>query len=763
MIEPFRDQALPLAARVDDLLSRLTLREKVGQLNQRLLGWNTWSRDGSRLVTTEALDAEAARWGGIGALYGLQRSDAWSGRDESTGAGPHDAIELVAMVQERVVAASRFGIPALLVEEAPHGHQALGAQVFPTNLGAAAAWRPDLVERAAAHTARELRARGVHLALVSGLDLLRDPRWGRSEECFGEDPLLASLCTRALVRGLRSEPGLGVVLKHFAGQGAAIGGRNGSGTPIGPRELTELHLPAARAGIDEGALGVMAAYNDVDGVPCCASEELLTATLRGEWGFEGVVMADMFAIDRLMRSTDSPAAAGALALRAGVDLSMCDEAYAALEQAVEEGLAPESLVDRACRRVLSLKIRLGLLDEPEPAPSFPPPAPLPELVESTAVLLRNRLLPLAEAPRRVAVIGPNADDLDALLGDYVPPATGGMTVLDGIRALTRGADSATDGGEGHDLAGTVRYERGCDHTAPIDGGRERATAAAAEADLVVLVLGSTGVRRYDDDFQSNGAAALLGGALPEATTGEGFDAAEVELPAAQRDLVDAVAASRTPTVAVIVSGRPHGIGHVAAACDAVLYAWYPGPEGGRAIAEIILGGREPVGRLPVSLPGSSAVLPVAYNERQETTLRYVDAGAAAEFTFGGGLGFTQWALGAATASATEATPSALTDVSVTAPVWNTGTRRGTQVVQLYARARVPGLVPRRAVLLGFTRITLAPGTAEDVRVSIEPDALPGLGLAPDETGTLDLWLSVTGAGEPADPVRIRLGQGQITR
>ncbi|MGH3378874.1 MAG: glycoside hydrolase family 3 N-terminal domain-containing protein, partial [Actinoallomurus sp.] len=696
MTEPFRDPALPLAARVEDLLARLTLREKTGQLNQRLLGWNAWSRGASGLVTTEELDAEAARWGGIGALYGLQRADAWSGRDWSNGVDPQASAELASMVQERVVAASRFGIPALFVEEAPHGHQALGSQLFPTNLGAAATWRPDLIERAAAHTARELRARGAHLALVSGLDLLRDPRWGRAEECFGEDPLLASLCTRALVRGLRSEPGLGVVLKHFAGQGAAIGGRNGSGTPIGPRELAELHLPAARAGIDEGALGVMAAYNDVDGVPCCASEELLTATLRGEWGFEGVVMADMFAVDRLMRGAATPAAAAALALRAGVDLSMCDVSYTALEAAVEDGLVPEALIDRACRRVLALKVRLGLLDEPAPVPSFPPPDPVPELVESSAVLLcdRDGLLPLAYVPRRVAVIGPNADDVEALLGDYVPPLAdgAGVTVLAGIRAL----------------AGPVRHERGCEPTAAIEGGCERAAAVAAESDLVVLVLGSTGARRYDDDFQANGAARL-GGAPPIATTGEGFDAAEVELPAAQRDLVDAVTASGTPTVVVIVSGRPHGIGHVAAACDAVLYAWYPGPEGGRAIAEIVLGGREPVGRLPVSLPGSSAVLPVAYNERWETTRRYVDTEAAAEFSFGGGLGFTRWTLDAASASARRARPVELPGVSVTSVVRNTGPRRGTLVLQLYARALVPGLVPRRAVLVGFTRVTLDAG------------------------------------------------------
>jgi beta-glucosidase len=742
MTEPFRDPAQPLDVRVGDLLGRLTLREKVGQLNQRMLGWHAWSRGPAGPVTTEALDAEVERWGGLGALYGMLRADAWSGRDWSSGADPAASREVAGVVQERVLKASRLGIPALFVEEAPHGHQALGSQLFPTNLGAAASWQPDLLEGAAAHTARELRARGVHLALVSGLDILRDPRWGRSEECFGEDPLLAALCTRALVRGMAAEPGIGVVLKHFAGQGAAIGGRNSSGTPIGPRELAEVHLPAARAGIEAGAVGVMAAYNDLDGVPCVAHEGLLTATLRAEWGFDGVVMGDMFAVDRLTRGGLSLTAAGALALRAGVDLSMCDAAYALLEDAVRDGLVAESFVDRACARVLALKIRLGLLDGPAALPAFPPPEAAVELVGGSVVLLSNRvgLLPLASVPARVAVLGPNADDLGSLLGDYVPPLADGVgvSVLAGVRAL---------------LGAGVVYERGCELTAPIAGGCLRAAAAAAAADLVVLVLGSTSSRGYGDDFQANGAARL-GGVRPVATTGEGFDAAEVELPAAQRHLVDAVVSTGTPTIAVIVSGRPHGVGHVAATCDAVLYAWYPGPTGGRAIAELIFGGREPVGRLPVSLPRSSAVLPAAYNERLESTVRYVDAEAAAEFPFGAGLGYTTWALGPAAVAALSG--AGLGDLGLTAVLHNTGPRAGTQVVQLYARALVPGLVPRRAVLVGFARVVAAAGSRTEVCVRISPDAVPVLNLPPGEPAALDLWLSVTGAGEPDNAVRIAI-------
>jgi beta-glucosidase len=321
------------------------------------------------------------------------------------------------------------------------------------------------------------------------------------------------------------------------------------------------------------------------------------------------------------------------------------------------------------------------------------------------------------------VLGPNPDDLLSLLGDYVPPLRGGTTVFGAIRARILDTE----------------HEPGCGLTAPIDGGIARAVALAAMADLAVLVLGGSSVRHYDDDFADNGAAAL-GGRRPTATTGEGFDAAEVRLPLAQRELAAAVAATGTPTVAVIVSGRPQGVGSIAA--NALLYACYPGPTGGKAIADLLLGDREPTGRLPVSLPSASGVLPVAHNERMETTERYVDAEAAAEFPFGAGLGYTTWDLGETVVV------GEWPACSLAAPLTNTGPRRGSQVVQLFARALVPGLLPRKAIHLGFAHITLDPGETRDVSVAVNPDALPVLGLPAGAPAELDLWLSITGATDP---------------
>lgn len=731
---PFRDATQPLDVRADDLLARLTLREKVGQLNQSLMAWKLWNRDGDRIGFDQAFDEENERWGGLGALHSMLRADAWSGRTWANGADPVFSAELVAAAQERVMASSRFGIPALITEEAGHGHQALGARLLPTHIGMGASWRPELVEEAAAHTAAEVRARGVNLALAPGLDILRDPRWGRSEECFGEDPLLASMFVRALVRGFNSIPGLGLQLKHYAGQGAGTGGRNGSGAPIGRREAEELHLPAARAGVEEGVASFMAAYNDIDGVPCIADEWLLTTKLRQEWGFEGVVMADMYAIDRLLRFAPDPVDAALLALRAGCDLSNMDAAFTHIETGVLDGRIPVELVDRACRRVLRLKLRLGLLDGPPSYPAFRPAPVAAELVAAGPVLLQNRndLLPLPAAAR-LAVIGPNADDVPALLGDYVPPLRPGegTSVLAGLRSAFA----------------SVAHELGSDLVAPVEGGLERAVAAAEQADVAVLVLGSSSARAYDDDFTENGAN-LITHRRAHATAGEGYDVAEIDLPAAQRTLLEAVAATGVPIVTIVVSGRPLGLTRVAELSAAVLYAWYPGPEGGTALADILAGEREPVGRLPVSLPATSGTLPAAYNQRLETVLRYIDAEAAPALRFGAGLGYASFSLGEASVI------GSYPELVVSAELTNTAERAGSTTVQLYGRLLNAGaIVPRRAVLLGFVTVTLAAGESTTVSVQLLPDALDGLGRP--ERGTLDLWLSLDGPGEPEAPLRVQ--------
>ncbi|WP_367039172.1 glycoside hydrolase family 3 N-terminal domain-containing protein [Streptomyces sp. Je 1-332] len=725
----YRDAAAPVADRVRDLLSRMTLTEKVGQVNQRMYGWDAYERtagaqEGHRL--TDAFRAEVAAFDGMGALYGLQRADPWSGVTFADGITAADAARVADSVQRHVVSHTRLGIPVLLVEEVPHGHQALDGTVLPVNLAVGATWDPDLYEAAAAGAAAELRARGAHVALVPALDLVRDPRWGRAEECFGEDPYLAARFTQALVRGMQGHgtsyapDRAAVVLKHFAGQGATVGGRNSAATELGPRELHEIHLVAARAGVRAGAAGVMAAYNEFDGLPCAANRELLTGLLRERWGFTGLVMADGCALDRLVRLTGDPVSAGALALNAGTDLSLWDGCFPRLAEAVERGLASEHALDAAVARVLTLKFQLGLFERPYVVEAPQPQARQAELSERLAresiVLLSHdgATLPLA-APPRIAVIGPNADSLPQQLGDYTAPQRPGtgLTVLDGIRAV------APPGVE-------VTYARGCDLVGGDQGGIADAVALAAGADTAVLVLGGSSAREADTRFDSNGAAIVASGAPAGMTCGEGVDLAELSLPSGQLALLDAVAATGTPVVVVLVQGRPHAVPELAGRARAVLSAWYPGPWGGRALADVLFGRAEPVGRLPVSVPRSAAQLPVFYNAKDHGYRGYVDQPATALHAFGHGLSYTTVEYGEPRLSRTKASVGdpALT---CTVTVRNTGARAVRETVQLYVRRLAgSGSWPRVRELRGFARVDLDPGESADVAFVVEADTLASL-------------------------------------
>lgn len=708
----YRNPTAPIEARVRDLLGRMTLREKVGQLNQRMYGWNAYRRTPSGFELTEALHAETERFAGLGALYGLLRADAWSGVDHATGAGAADSAALADLVQRHVVDNSRLGIPALFVEEVPHGHMALDGTVFPVNLAVGATWDPQLYEQAAAHAAAELRSRGGHLALVSALDIARDPRWGRTEECFGEDPYLASRLTEALVRGMQGNPGdlfaldkAPVVLKHFAGQGATIGGRNSAESELGPRELHEIHLPAARAGIRAGAAAVMAAYNEVDGMPCSGNRVLLHDLLRQRWGFEGLVMADGLAVDRLARITGGKVSAGALALNAGVDLSLWDEGFTHLEEAVERGLVSEQTLDAAVARVLRLKFRLGLFEQPYTAS----PLPLPSvgrdlstaLARAAVTLLHNNsgVLPIPPTAARIAVLGPHAATTAHQLGDYTAPQRPGTgtSVLDGLRRLA--------------LPGTdVRHARGCALTGGDTSGIPEAVALARESDLAVLVLGGSSARTPETGFAANGAAQQTGS---EMTCGEGVDLAGLRLGEAQYELLRAVSATGTPAVVVLVQGRPHAVPEAADLAAALLTAWYPGPWGGDAIAEVLLGHAEPTGRLPVSVPRSAAQLPVYYNHKDTEYGSYVDESAEPLYSFGHGLSYTTFAYG----------PPRLSGRTVEADITNTGQRHGRSVAQLYLRRlRTSTPVwPRTLELHGFQAVDLAPGETRTVTFSLGAD------------------------------------------
>ena len=320
-MDAYKNPALSPEVRAGDLLPRLTLREKIGQLTQRLYGFGIYRREGDEILFDDEFRAEVDRYSGLGTVYGLHRADPWSAKDFETGLTGMLAVKARNQLQKYVIEHSRFGIPALLSSECPHGHQALDGYLLPVNLAVGCTFAPELLEEASRVSGQQLKAMGVDLALVSCLDILRDPRWGRSEECFGEDPFLASRMAQAVVRGIQSQ-GVDVTAKHLCAQGETTGGVNASAARIGPRELREIHLPPVKACVDAGVSSFMAAYNEIDGVYCHANRALLTDLLRGEYGFGGFVMSDGVAIDQLDAVTGDRCASGALALNAGVDMGL---------------------------------------------------------------------------------------------------------------------------------------------------------------------------------------------------------------------------------------------------------------------------------------------------------------------------------------------------------------------------------------------------------------------------------------------------------
>ena len=711
-MEDFRNTALSARQRAEDLLKRLTLREKVGQINQRLYGFSAYVRRGDDFVLSEECVREIERWGGLGVLYGLYRADPWSGKNETNGIPPYLAAKAYNLVQREVMRASRFGIPVLMSGDASHGMMAVGGYILPVNLAMAATFNPSLCRQAFQVYGRQAAHQGVDFALMAGLDVLRDPRWGRSEECFGEDPFLAACMVRQAVEGCTAE-GPDVVAKHFCGQGETTGGINASACRVGWRELREIHLPPTQAALEGGASGVMAAYNEIDGVPCHANPRLLRDYLREECGFTGVVMADGTAIDRLDEITGDNMLSGALALDSGVDISLWDTGFTHLEEAVRSGAVSEERLDEAVLRVLEVKFRRGLfehpfLDENAPVPSFPVeefPQSL-EAARQSVVLLENHgeILPLGSAPGKIAVIGPNGDSLYNQLGDYSPPMRKdeGVTVLEGLRQQFG--------------AGQVFYEDGCGTLTGTQEQLRRAVELAKSCDVVVLVLGGSSNRFGDVEFDETGAA-IPGGEI-RMDCGEGVDRADLDLPDCQLELFRAVRAAGTPVVCVVMGGRPYVVTPFAQQADALLVSFYPGPYGGRAIAEILAGVQNPSGRLPVSMPRHSGALPCWYNGKYAAKNRvYCDMDSAALYPFGFGRSYTQFKAHDIQAQVQDG------EIRVSFDLENAGSRDACAVPMLFIRWMRGCITARKKEHKAFEKVAVPAGQRVHVTLTVPKQQL----------------------------------------
>ena len=609
---------------------------------------------------------------------------------------------------------SRLGIPALLSSECPHGHQALDGYLLPVNLAAGATFDPELLGEAAKVAGQQLKEMGIDFALVSCLDMLRDPRWGRSEECFGEDPYLASCMGSAVVKAIQSV-GVDVTAKHMCGQGETTGGVNASAARIGQRELREIHLPPVKACVEAGVISFMAAYNEIDGVYCHGNPWLLTDLLRGEYGFEGFVMSDGCAIDQLDAVTGDRTASGALALNAGVDMGLWDTGFQMLEEALARGLVTEEKINEACGRILSIKFRRGLFENPYVpetdhwrtynAENYPQ---VKRLAEQTPVLLKNSgILPLsAEKTMKLALVGPNADAIYNQLGDYTPPIRPetGYTVRRGLEELLK------------DTAVELKYHPGCPMFECDYDMVRSAAEMAKDCDVIINVVGGSSSRfAVQGEFDTNGAMKKQSAITMDC--GENVDNSSLQLPGAQMALLGAMKALGKPVITVVIAGRPYETCFIDQVSDALVYSFYPGLTGGEAIAKLLFGEIEPAGRLNASLPKEAHQLPCYYNHKDSyKPQRYYDGTAKPKYGFGSGLSYTNFDFALVSAPTAE-------NREVTLTVTNTGARPGYAVPQLYLHRTQGAVTSRIRQLCGFKKLYLQPSESKTVTIAIPEDSL----------------------------------------
>ncbi|MGW0838796.1 glycoside hydrolase family 3 N-terminal domain-containing protein [Streptomyces sp. NPDC002787] len=740
--DPWADPGLPADERVEALLARLTLQEKVAQLSS---AWEDVEPAGPDVAPGTSLfdrvgDLDVTARHGLGQLT------------RPYGTVPRPALEharLLAERQRQIMAQSRFRIPAMAHDECLTGFTAYGATIYPTSLGMAATFDPALIRRVGAAIGADMAMAGVHLGLAPVVDVIRDYRWGRCEETFGEDPYLVGEMGEAYVLGVQSA-GVYATLKHFAGYSVSMGGRNHAPARIGRRELYDVILPPFERLVAAGVGSVMNSYAEIDGEAPAASRWLLTEVLREQWGFEGTVVSDYWSLPFLVSAhriaADLPSA-GALALKAGLDVELPDQRGfgAALVDAVRRGEADEADVDRAVRRVLRQKVALGLLDpdwDPEPPALRAGTLDLdkPEnrelartVARSSAVLLSNNgVLPLPSRGR-IALIGPCADDVRTMFGCYSFPnhvLSDRDDLGNGVEAVSLRTALAAE-------LPDVEWEfmAGCPIREEDRSGIPAAARASAAADLTVLVVGDKP------------------GMFGIGTSGEGCDVEDLRLPGVQEELVEAVLATGRPIVLVVNSGRPYAVGRFAQAAAAMVQVFLPGEEGGRAVAEILSGTANFSGKLPVQIPTSPAGQPYTYlhpplGDRQ-SWLSNLDPTPA--FSFGHGLSYTTFEIGHLTVDREQVPTDGRFGVSVR--VRNTGEVPGAETVQLYFTDPVAQVTRPVRALLAFAKVELEPGEQATVRFDVHTDRLAFTGLEGHrivEPGEILLYAGSSSGDTPAE-------------
>ncbi|MGB7338219.1 MAG: glycoside hydrolase family 3 N-terminal domain-containing protein [Phototrophicaceae bacterium] len=709
----YYDATLSIDNRVTSLLSEMTLREKIAQMGSF---WIYQVIDGVTLNTEKAAQFMPNGIGHVTRVGG------------ASNVNPKQSAELTNSIQKWLLDHTRLKIPAVIHEESCSGYMANGATVFPQTIGVASTWDPTLAEAMGEIIRRQMRAVGAHHALAPVLDVTRDARWGRVEETYGEDPYLVAQMGGAYIKGIQGDnlrTGIIATAKHFVGYGTTEGGMNWSPAHIPERELREVYLLPFEAAIKKFSLAsVMNGYHELDGVPCAANRALLIDILRDEWGFDGTLVSDYFAINMLEQHhhlTIDKQESAKLALLAGIDIELpATDCYGdSLQAAVNDGYISMDLIDTALHRILAQKFALGIFEKPfVDASSIEfdtthDRAIARELAQKSIVLLKNdnELLPLSEIISSLAVIGPNADNIRNLFGDYTYPAhietliesidnnALGMPVPEGVTANNiedfipaisilqaikeRVGDNTT-----------VAYAKGCDVIGGDRDGFAEAVQIAQNADIVILVVGDKA------------------GLTNDCTSGEARDRASLDLPGVQAELVQAIYETGTPIVLVLLSGRPVTLNWIANDIPAILEAWFPSEEGGAAVADVLFGAINPSGKLPITFPRVVGQVPIFYSHRPSGgksmwKIDYVETSTQPLYPFGYGLSYTTFDYSNLRIDAEEATAGKT--IRIYADVTNTGKRSGDDIVQLYTHTHRASVTRPIKELKGFKRVSLQAG------------------------------------------------------
>ena len=713
--------------RIKDLLSRMTVEEKVGQISMPL-GWPMYTKTGNEVEVSDAFK-KSLKEEFTGMLWATLRADPWTKKTLANGLNPELAAKATNAIQKYAVENTRLAIPILLSEECPHGHMAIGTTVFLTSIGQGSTFNPDLINKVATVIAKETRLQGGHVGYGPVLDLAREPRWSRVEETYGEDHVLNSRMGEAMVKGFQGnniKSGVNIVatLKHFAAYGAPEGGHNGGSINVGLRSLHQFYLPPFKAAVKAGALSVMTAYNSIDGIPCSSNEFLLDDLLRKQWSFNGFVVSDLNSISGLMANhhiAANAADAAALSINAGLDADLSGVGYGkALRDAIKAGLVSTKTLDTAVSRVLRIKFNIGLFENPyvnvEQAKNNVRSKENIELARQVAresiVLLKNNdnLLPLSKNLKNIAVLGPNADNIYNQLGDYTAPQTeeNVVTVLEGIKNKL---SSATK----------INYVKGCNIRDTTNSNIDEAVSAAKKADAVVIVLGGSSARDFKTEYIETGAAKVSAASagISDMESGEGYDRATLDLLGDQLKLLKAVVKTGKPVVLVLIKGRPLNLNWAAANVPAILDAWYPGQEGGNAIADVLFGDYNPAGRLPISVPKSVGQLPVYYNARFPEKHDYIEVDAKPLYSFGYGLSYTTFDYQNLKIENNNSNQA----FKVSFDLKNSGSKDGEEVVQLYLKSKTSSVVLPMKQLKQFKRVFLKAGEQKTLNFILSKDDL----------------------------------------